>query len=98
MEGGLNFEIPRTITSVHKIHAITSVIRDFRFFVAEKWRIASAKGGSGNTANIGSITYIPVIEALVANFVTHIQQEYHRQSTEQLVLLEPQLYCERMIS
>ncbi len=40
------------------LQAITSVIKDFQFFVAEKWRIASDKSGSGNTANIGSITYI----------------------------------------
>ena len=41
-----------------KLQAITSVIKDFRFFVAEKWRIASDKQGSGNTANIGSINNI----------------------------------------
>ena len=28
------------------------------FFAEEKWRIASDKGGSGNTANIGSIQKI----------------------------------------
>ncbi len=37
---------------------IPSVIGDFEFFACEKWRIASDKRGSGNTANIGSITYI----------------------------------------
>ena len=37
---------------------MASVIRDFRFFVQEKWRIASDKSGSGNTANIGSIAKI----------------------------------------
>jgi len=40
------------------LRSIASVIRDFEFFVAEKWRIASDKSGSGNTANIGSITRI----------------------------------------
>jgi hypothetical protein len=39
------------------------VIKDFRFFVAEKWRIASDKSGSGNTANIGSISKIEDIVA-----------------------------------
>ena len=34
------------------------MIHDFTFFAAEKWRIASDKPGSGNTANIGSIQYI----------------------------------------
>lgn len=48
-------------TQVHalgELHSITSVIRNIQFFVAEKWRIASDKGGSGNTANIGSINRI----------------------------------------
>lgn len=44
--------------TVKNIKAITSVIRDLQFFTAEKWRIAGDKSGSGNTANIGSITYI----------------------------------------
>ena len=33
-------------------------IRYFTFFAEEKWRIASDKSGSGNTANIGSIQKI----------------------------------------
>ena len=37
---------------------IPAVIKDFIFFAAEKWRIASDKPGSGNTANIGSIQHI----------------------------------------
>lgn len=37
---------------------IPSVIGNFEFFAQEKWRIASDKSGSGNTANIGSITCI----------------------------------------
>ncbi len=37
---------------------ITSVINDLHFFAEEKWRISSDRGGSGNTANIGSIAYI----------------------------------------
>jgi len=41
-----------------KLHSITSVVRDFKFFVTEKWKIAGDKGGSGNTANIGSINNI----------------------------------------
>ena len=40
------------------LKSIVSVIRDFQFFVQEKWRIASDKSGSGNTANIGSIVNI----------------------------------------
>jgi hypothetical protein len=48
-------------TSVYRIDelkSITSVAKNFEFFVAEKWKIASDKGGSGNTANIGSIKNI----------------------------------------
>ena len=48
-------------TRIHRIDelkSITSVVKNFEFFVAEKWRIASDKGGSGNTANIGSIKNI----------------------------------------
>ncbi len=41
-----------------KLHSITSVVKDFEFFVTEKWKIAGDKGGSGNTANIGSINNI----------------------------------------
>jgi hypothetical protein len=44
--------------ALEELNSITSVISNIQFFVAEKWRIASDKGGSGNTANIGSITRI----------------------------------------
>ena len=40
------------------IEDIPAVIKDFVFFAEEKWKIASDKGGSGNTANIGSIQKI----------------------------------------
>jgi hypothetical protein len=40
------------------LQSITSVVKNFNFFIVEKWKIASDKGGSGNTANIGSITNI----------------------------------------
>ncbi|MCV6639276.1 EcoRV family type II restriction endonuclease [Candidatus Albibeggiatoa sp. nov. NOAA] len=43
---------------VNELHSIVSVIKDFQFFIAEKWKIASDKSGSGNTANIGSINNI----------------------------------------
>ncbi len=42
----------------NQLQSITSVVKNFSFFVAEKWQIASDKGGSGNTANIGSIKNI----------------------------------------
>lgn len=46
------------IYMLKELRSIASVIKDFQFFVAEKWKIASDKSGSGNTANIGSINRI----------------------------------------
>lgn len=48
-----------TIQSLSNLQNISSVLNDIVFFAEEKWKIASDKSGSGNTANIGSITYIP---------------------------------------
>lgn len=45
----------REVTKIDNLKSITSVIKDFDFFVAPKWKIASDSRGSGNTANIGSI-------------------------------------------
>lgn len=50
-------EETRTYT-INELEKIPAVIRNFTFFAEEKWRIASDKGGSGNTANIGSIQKI----------------------------------------
>jgi len=44
--------------SIDELGEIPSVINGFTFFATEKWKIASDKGGSGNTANIGSIKNI----------------------------------------
>ncbi|MBM4306384.1 MAG: restriction endonuclease [Deltaproteobacteria bacterium] len=46
------------VTRVESLHSIASVVKAFQFFVCEKWRLASDRQGSGNTANIGSITWI----------------------------------------
>lgn len=46
------------IHPVDELKAITSVVKNFEFFITEKWKIASDKRGSGNTANIGSIKNI----------------------------------------
>jgi hypothetical protein len=43
----------REVTTIKHLKSITSVIKDFDFFAAEKWKIAGDKQGSGNTANIG---------------------------------------------
>ena len=47
-----------TTFQLKDLRSIVSVIHDMQFFVQEKWRIASDKSGSGNTANIGSINNI----------------------------------------
>lgn len=47
------------VFDLSSLTSITSVITDLLFFAEEKWRIASDRSGSGNTANIGSINYIP---------------------------------------
>ena len=46
------------VYSLKDLQKIPSVINDFVFFACEKWTIASDKGGSGNTANIGGIQKI----------------------------------------
>ena len=43
---------------IKELENIPSVIKNFVFFAHEKWRIASDKSGSGNTANIGSVKRI----------------------------------------
>lgn len=48
----------RTSFELKDLEKIPSVIRDFQFFAQPKFRIASARPGSGNTKNIGSITNI----------------------------------------
>ena len=50
--------VNRTIVRKDTLKSITSVISDFDFFFAEKWKISSDSQGSGNTANIGSISNI----------------------------------------
>jgi len=55
----LSSDIDETkILELNKLDKITSVIKDLVFFAEEKWKISSDRGGSGNTANIGSIQYI----------------------------------------
>ena len=48
----------REVFAFSDLDKINSVIKNLQVFFAEKWRIASDKHGSGNTANIGSITNI----------------------------------------
>lgn len=48
----------KQIHTLAELESITSVIKDFEFFLQEKWKIASYKPGSGNTKNIGSVNAI----------------------------------------
>lgn len=48
----------RKIYNLDDLQNIISVIRDFTFFVQEKYRIALDRPGSGNTKNIGSVIKI----------------------------------------
>lgn len=61
-------------TKVYPLDAlaiIPAVATNFLFFVAEKWKIASDKGGSGNTANIGSMKNIADIINEQGTFVPY---------------------------
>ena len=48
----------RKIYQLGDLQNIVSVVKDFAFFVQEKYKIAVDRPGSGNTKNIGSVTKI----------------------------------------
>lgn len=51
------------MVAVDEISELASVMSNMQFFVSEKWRLASDRRGSGNTANIGSIELIEDVVA-----------------------------------
>ena len=55
---------------------IPSVIKDFRFFAQPKYRIASARPGSGNTKNIGPVTKIEQLVKGTGPFATLGEEVY----------------------
>ncbi len=59
------------IGQLDNLEQMVSVIKNFQFFAEEKWKIASDKGGSGNTANIGSIKNINDIIAGKGTFAQY---------------------------
>lgn len=64
---------------ISELRSITSVIKNFEFFVCEKWEIAGERSGSGNTANIGSITKIRDVlsgNGLFKNLGEHVFDDY----------------------
>jgi len=48
----------RKIYKLDDLQNIASVIKDFNFFVQEKYKVALDRPGSGNTKNIGSVIKI----------------------------------------
>ena len=56
--------------TIGDLPAIMSVVRDFDFFVQEKWKIASDRPGSGNTKNIGLATTIDELKNGAGIFTT----------------------------
>ena len=48
----------RKVYRLEELQNITSVVKDFTFFVQEKYKIAIDRPGSGNTKNIGSVVRI----------------------------------------
>jgi len=48
----------RRVYRLNDLKNITSVVKDFTFFVKEKYQIATHRPGSGNTKNIGSVVNI----------------------------------------
>lgn len=76
----LETDIDETIiVPIQQLHIINSVIKNIEFFVVEKWKIASDKSGSSNTANIGSIDCIEDIligNGVFANLGESIFDEY----------------------
>ena len=48
------------IYNLEYLEQIPDIIGDFIFFAQEKWKMASDKPGSGNTANIGSIKILRI--------------------------------------
>lgn len=48
----------RRIYRLNDLQNITSVVKDFTFFVQEKYQVATHRPGSGNTKNIGSVVKI----------------------------------------
>jgi hypothetical protein len=59
------------IVGIKDLDEIEPAIKDIEIIIQEKWRIASARPGSGNTANIGSVTNIEDLRKGTGPFVPH---------------------------
>jgi hypothetical protein len=61
----------KTRFTIDDLPNIASVVKDFDFFLQEKWRIAIDRPGSGNTKNIGSSTSISALKNGTGVFTKH---------------------------
>lgn len=65
------------VYSLDDLDCIAPPIRDVEILFQEKWRLASARPGSGNTRNIGSITDLPALRCGLGPF-TRLGEEGER--------------------
>lgn len=56
---------------INDLNKILSVVKEFEFFVQEKWRISIDRPGSGNTKNIGSTNKISELKNGTALFTKY---------------------------
>jgi hypothetical protein len=66
----------RKIYTLDDLDTIPSVVKNFRFFVQPKFRIASWRPGSGNTKNIGSVIKIDELLSGVGPFAALGEEVY----------------------
>ncbi len=64
------------VYQLDELQSIISVVKDFDFLLQEKWRIASARPGSGNTKNIGSVTDIQALLIGNGSFAAYGQKVF----------------------
>jgi len=66
----------RRVYELDDLQNIVSVVKAFTFLLQEKWRIASARPGSGNTKNIGSVRDIQALVNGNGPFAPHGQEVF----------------------
>lgn len=68
-----NPEALATVRPIDEFEDIEPAIEDIEVIIQEKWRIASERPGSGNTANIGSVTNLRILRDGTGPFVRYGQ-------------------------
>lgn len=76
----------RKIYELKDLSSIQSVVKDFSFFVQEKWRIALDRPGSGNTKNIGGVTNINDLIAGNGTFSKYSEEMFDNYWSEYLTV------------